>query len=148
MIRGLNGRPVEILLVEDNEGDIGLVEEVFEEGRINNNLSVAEDGDEAMMFLRKEGQFANATRPDLILLDLNLPGKDGREVLKEVKEDDNLKKIPIVVLTTSKAEEDILKSYDLHANSYITKPVDFDQFINVIKSIESFWLEVVKLPSE
>ena len=147
MIRGLNGRPVEILLVEDNEGDIGLVEEVFEEGRINNNLSVAEDGDEAMMFLRKEGQFANATRPDLILLDLNLPGKDGREVLKEVKEDDNLKKIPIVVLTTSKAEEDILKSYDLHANSYITKPVDFDQFINVIKSIESFWLDVVKLPS-
>ena len=148
MIRGLNGRPVEILLVEDNEGDIGLVEEVFEEGRINNNLSVAEDGDEAMMFLRKEGQFANATRPDLILLDLNLPGKDGREVLKEVKEDDNLKKIPIVVLTTSKAEEDILKSYDLHANSYITKPVDFNQFINVIKSIESFWLEVVKLPSQ
>ena len=148
MIRGLNGRPVEILLVEDNEGDIGLVEEVFEEGRINNNLSVAEDGDEAMMFLRKEGQFANATRPDLILLDLNLPCKDGREVLKEVKEDDNLKKIPIVVLTTSKAEEDILKSYDLHANSYITKPVDFDQFINVIKSIESFWLEVVKLPSQ
>ena len=148
MIRGLNGRPVEILLVEDNEGDIGLVEEVFEEGRIHNNLSVAEDGDEAMMFLRKEGQFANATRPDLILLDLNLPGKDGREVLKEVKEDDNLKKIPVVVLTTSKAEEDILKSYDLHANSYITKPVDFDQFINVIKSIESFWLEVVKLPSE
>ncbi len=148
MTRGLNGRPVEILLVEDNEGDVGLVEEVFEEGRINNNLSVAEDGEEAMMFLRKEGQFANATRPDLILLDLNLPGKDGREVLKEVKEDDNLKKIPIVVLTTSKAEEDILKSYDLHANSYITKPVDFDQFINVIKSIESFWLEVVKLPSQ
>ncbi len=147
MTRGLNGRPVEILLVEDNEGDVGLVEEVFEEGRINNNLSVAEDGEEAMMFLRKEGQFANATRPDLILLDLNLPGKDGREVLKEVKEDDNLKKIPIVVLTTSKAEEDILKSYDLHANSYITKPVDFNQFINVIKSIESFWLEVVKLPS-
>jgi CheY-like chemotaxis protein len=147
MIRGLNGRPVEILLVEDNEGDIGLVEEVFEEGRINNNLSVAEDGEEAMMFLHKEGQFTNATRPDLILLDLNLPGKDGREVLKEVKVDDDLKKIPVVVLTTSKAEEDILKSYDLHANSYITKPVDFDQFINVIKSIESFWLEVVKLPS-
>jgi len=147
MIRGLNGRPVEILLVEDNEGDIGLVEEVFEEGRINNNLSVAEDGEEAMMFLHKEGQFTNATRPDLILLDLNLPGKDGREVLKEVKVDDDLKKIPVVVLTTSKAEEDILKSYDLHANSYITKPVDFNQFMNVIKSIESFWLEVVKLPS-
>jgi CheY-like chemotaxis protein len=147
LIRGLNGRPVEILLVEDNEGDIGLVEEVFQEGRINNNLSVAEDGEEAMMFLRNEGQFAKATRPDLILLDLNLPGMDGREVLKEVKEDDDLKKIPVVVLTTSKAEEDILKSYDLHANSYITKPVDFNQFMNVIKSIESFWLEVVKLPS-
>ena len=147
MIRGLNGRPVEILLVEDNEGDFGLVEEVFQEGRINNNLSVAEDGEEAMMFLRNEGQFAKATRPDLILLDLNLPGMDGREVLKEVKEDDDLKKIPVVVLTTSKAEEDILKSYDLHANSYITKPVDFNQFMNVIKSIESFWLEVVKLPS-
>ena len=147
MIRGLNGRPVEILLVEDNEGDIGLVEEVFQEGRINNNLSVAEDGEEAMMFLRNEGQFAKATRPDLILLDLNLPGMDGREVLKEVKEDDDLKKIPVVVLTTSKAEEDILKSYDLHANSYITKPVDFNQFMNVIKSIESLWLEVVKLPS-
>ena len=147
MIRGLNGRPVEILLVEDNEGDIGLVEEVFQEGRINNNLSVAEDGEEAMMFLRNEGQFAKATRPDLILLDLNLPGMDGREVLKEVKVDDDLKKIPVVVLTTSKAEEDILKSYDLHANSYITKPVDFNQFMNVIKSIESFWLEVVKLPS-
>ena len=147
MIRGLNGRPVEILLVEDNEGDIGLVEEVFQEGRINNNLSVAEDGEEAMMFLHKEGQFTNATRPDLILLDLNLPGMDGREVLKEVKVDDDLKKIPVVVLTTSKAEEDILKSYDLHANSYITKPVDFNQFMNVIKSIESFWLEVVKLPS-
>ena len=139
---------MEILLVEDNEGDVGLVEEVFEEGRINNNLSVAEDGEEAMFFLRKEGQFDNVSRPDLILLDLNLPSKDGREVLKEVKEDDNLKKIPIVVLTTSKAEEDILKSYDLHANSYITKPVDFNQFINVIKSIESFWLEVVKLPSD
>ncbi len=147
MIRGLNGRPVEILLVEDNEGDIGLVEEVFQEGRINNNLSVAEDGEEAMMFLRNQGQFTEATRPDLILLDLNLPGMDGREVLKEVKEDDDLKKIPIVVLTTSKAEEDILKSYDLHANSYITKPVDFNQFMNVIKSIETFWLEVVKLPS-
>ncbi len=98
--------------------------------------------------LRREGEFANVSRPDLILLDLNLPKKDGREVLKEVKEDNDLKKIPIVVLTTSKAEEDILKSYDLHANSYITKPVDFDQFITVIKSIESFWLEVVKLPSE
>jgi CheY-like chemotaxis protein len=146
MRRTNNGRPVEILLVEDNEGDVGLVEEVFEDGRINNNLNVAEDGEEAMQFLNKEGNFANAPRPDLILLDLNLPKKDGREVLKEIKEDDSLKLIPVVVLTTSKAEEDILKSYDLHANSYITKPVDFEQFIKVIKSIEDFWLEVVKLP--
>ena len=139
-------RPVEILLVEDNEGDVGLIEEVFEEGRINNILHVAEDGEEAMLFLLKEGQFAESPRPDLILLDLNLPKKDGREVLKEIKEDESLKMIPVVVLTTSKSEEDILKSYDLHANSYITKPVDFDQFMKVVKSIEDFWLEVVKLP--
>lgn len=148
MRRSSNGRPVEILLVEDNEGDVGLVEEVFEEGRINNKINVAEDGEEAMQFLNREGKFTNAPRPDLILLDLNLPKKDGREVLKEIKEDDNLKLIPVVVLTTSKAEEDILKSYNLHANSYITKPVDFEQFIKVIKSIEDFWLEVVKLPYE
>lgn len=148
MRRDNNGRPVEILLVEDNEGDIGLVEEVFEEGRINNNLNITEDGEEAMEFLRKEGEFANSPRPDLILLDLNLPKKDGREVLEEIKEDENLRRIPVVVLTTSTAEEDILKSYDMHANSYITKPVDFDQFIKVIKSIEDFWLEVVKLPED
>ncbi len=148
MRRDNNGRPVEILLVEDNEGDIGLVEEVFEEGRINNNLNITEDGEEAMEFLRKEGEFANSPRPDLILLDLNLPKKDGREVLEEIKEDENLRRIPVVVLTTSKAEKDILKSYDMHANSYITKPVDFDQFIKVIKSIEDFWLEVVKLPED
>jgi CheY-like chemotaxis protein len=148
MRRDNNGRPVEILLVEDNEGDIGLVEEVFEEGRINNNLNITEDGEEAMEFLRKEGEFANSPRPDLILLDLNLPKKDGREVLEEIKDDENLRRIPVVVLTTSKAEKDILKSYDMHANSYITKPVDFDQFIKVIKSIEDFWLEVVKLPED
>ncbi len=148
MRRDNNGRPVEILLVEDNEGDIGLVEEVFEEGRINYNLNITEDGEEAMEFLRKEGEFANSPRPDLILLDLNLPKKDGREVLEEIKEDENLRRIPVVVLTTSKAEKDILKSYDMHANSYITKPVDFDQFIKVIKSIEDFWLEVVKLPED
>ncbi len=146
MRRENNGRPVEILLVEDNEGDIGLVEEVFEEDRINNNLSITEDGEEAMEFLKREGKYENAPRPDLILLDLNLPKKDGREVLKEIKADDNLRKIPVVVLTTSKAEKDIVKSYDLHANSYITKPVDFNQFIKVIRSIEDFWLEVVKLP--
>ena len=139
---------IQILLVEDNEGDVGLVEEVFHEAKIRNKLNVAEDGEEAMLFLHKEGKFSNVPRPDIILLDLNLPRKDGREVLKEIKDDDDLKTIPVVVLTTSKAEEDILKSYDLHANSYITKPVDFDQFIRVIKSIEDFWLDVVKLPSK
>ena len=141
-------KQVEILLVEDNEGDVGLIEEVFEEAKIRNNLHVAEDGEEAMLFLRKEGQFLDVPRPDMILLDLNLPQKDGREVLEEIKTDDNLKRIPVVVLTTSKAEEDILKSYDLHANSYITKPVDFDQFLKVIRSIEDFWLDVVRLPSK
>lgn len=141
-------KQIEILLVEDNEGDVGLVEEVFQEAKIRNKLYVAEDGEEAMLFLRKEEQFSDVPRPDIILLDLNLPKKDGREVLKEIKEDDNLKRIPVVVLTTSKAEEDILKSYNLHANSYITKPVDFNQFIRVIKSIENFWLDVVKLPSK
>jgi CheY-like chemotaxis protein len=139
-------KPIEILLVEDSRGDIGLIEEVFEDAKIRNNLHIAEDGEEATLFLNQQGQFLGAPRPDIILLDLNLPKKDGREVLQEVKEDDNLKNIPIVVLTTSKAEEDILKSYNLHANAYITKPVDFDQFIRVIKSIEDFWLQVVKLP--
>ena len=143
----MDTKPVEILLVEDNEGDVGLVEEVFEDAKIRNTLHVAEDGEEAMLFLNKEKPFANAPTPDIILLDLNLPQKDGREVLEEIKTDDKLKRIPVVVLTTSKAEEDIVKSYDLHANSYITKPVDFDQFIKVIKSIEDFWLEVVRLPS-
>jgi CheY-like chemotaxis protein len=143
----MDTKPVEILLVEDNEGDVGLVEEVFEDAKIRNSLHVAEDGEEAMLFLNKEKPFANAPTPDIILLDLNLPQKDGREVLEEIKTNDKLKRIPVVVLTTSKAEEDIVKSYDLHANSYITKPVDFDQFIRVIKSIEDFWLEVVRLPS-
>lgn len=141
-------KQIEILLIEDNEGDVGLVEEVFHEAEIMNNLNIAEDGEEAILFLRKEGKFSNVPGPDIILLDLNLPGKDGREVLKEIKEDDELKRIPVVILTTSKAEEDILKSYNLHANSYITKPVDFDQFIKVIKSIENFWLDIVKLPSK
>ena len=144
----MNTKPVEILLVEDNEGDVGLVEEVFEEAKIRNIIHVAEDGEEAMLFLNKETPFDDAPTPDIILLDLNLPQKDGREVLEEIKTDDNLKRIPVVVLTTSKAEEDIIKSYDLHANSYITKPVDFDQFIRVVRSIEDFWLEVVRLPSE
>ena len=141
-------KPIEILLVEDSEGDVGLIEEVFEDAKIRNNLHVVEDGEEAMLFLNNEGQFSGAPRPDIILLDLNLPKKDGREVLEEVKEDDNLKNIPVVVLTTSKAEEDILRSYNLHANAYITKPVDFDQFIKVIKSIEDFWLEVVKVTTK
>ncbi len=146
-MRNMDTKPVEILLVEDNEGDVGLVEEVFEDAKIRNTLHVAEDGEEAMLFLNKEKPFLNAPTPDIILLDLNLPQKDGREVLEEIKTDDKLKRIPVVVLTTSKAEEDIVRSYDLHANSYITKPVDFDQFIRVIKSIEDFWLEVVRLPS-
>jgi CheY-like chemotaxis protein len=144
----MDTRPVTILLVEDNEGDIGLVEEVFEDAKIRNIIHVAEDGEEAMLFLNKEKSFVNAPTPDIILLDLNLPQKDGREVLEEIKTDEKLKRIPVVVLTTSKAEEDILRSYNLHANSYITKPVDFDQFIKVIRSIEDFWLEVVRLPSE
>jgi CheY-like chemotaxis protein len=141
-------KPIEILLVEDSKGDVGLIEEVFEEAKIRNNLHIAEDGEEAIQFLNNKGQFLDAPRPDIILLDLNLPKKDGREVLEEVKGDDNLKNIPIVVLTTSKAEEDILRSYNLHANAYITKPVDFNQFLKVVKSIEDFWLEVVKLPSK
>jgi CheY-like chemotaxis protein len=141
-------KPIDILLVEDSKGDIGLIEEVFEEAKIKNNLHIAEDGEEAILFLNNQGPFSDAPRPDIILLDLNLPKKDGREVLQEVKEDDNLKNIPIVVLTTSKAEEDILRSYNLHANAYVTKPVDFNQFIKVIKTIEDFWLQIVKLPSK
>ncbi|MHB8100896.1 MAG: response regulator [Methanosarcina sp.] len=141
-------KPVEILLVEDNEGDIGLIEEVFEEAKIRNNIHVAEDGEEAILFLRGEGKFSGSPRPDIILLDLNLPKKDGREVLREIKEDNNLKNIPVVVLTTSRAEKDILRSYELHANAYVTKPLDFDHLIKVVKSIENFWLEVVKLPTK
>ena len=142
------GKPVEILLVEDNEGDVGLIEEVFEEAKIRNNIHVAEDGEEAVLYLRGEGKFSGSPRPDIILLDLNLPKKDGREVLKEIKEDDNLKNIPVVILTTSNAEKDILRAYDLHANAYITKPLDFDQFIKAVGSIENFWLEIVNLPSK
>jgi len=141
-------RPVEILLVEDNPGDVRLMVEALKEGKVLNNLSVAEDGAEALAFLRREGEDAQATRPDLILLDLNLPKMDGRGVLAEIKQDPNLKRIPVVILTTSKAEQDILKSYELHANCYITKPMDLDQFITVVKSIEAFWLTVVKLPQE
>ena len=142
------GRPVEILLVEDNPGDVRLTQEAFKEGKVRNNLHVATDGVEAMAFLRREGKYADTARPDVILLDLNLPKKDGREVLAEIKGDLELKRIPVVVLTTSEAEQDILKAYGLHANCYITKPVDLDQFMTVIKSIEDFWLTIVKLPPE
>lgn len=140
-------RPIDILLVEDNPGDARLTREAFREGKIANRISVAKDGVEALSFLNRQGHYAEAPRPDLILLDLNLPKKDGREVLATIKTDPNLRRIPVVVLTTSKAEEDILRSYDLHANCYLTKPVDLDQFITVIRSIEDFWLTVVKLPS-
>src|SRR5664280_1217985 len=134
-------KPVEILLVEDNEGDVGLIEEVFEEAKIRNNLHVAEDGEEALLYLHGEGKFSGSPRPDIILLDLNLPKKGGHEVLKEIKEDENLHNIPVIVLTTSDAEKDIIGAYDLHANAYITKPLDFNQFIKVVGSIENFWLD-------
>ena len=139
---------IEILLVEDNPGDVRLTREALKDGKIVNNLHVAEDGVEALAFLRREGKYHNAVRPELILLDLNLPKKDGREVLAEIKADKDLKRIPVVILTSSAAEQDIVKSYNLHANCYVTKPVDLDQFINVVKSIEHFWLSVVKLPPE
>lgn len=148
MNRAQGGNPIEILLVEDNPGDVRLTREAFKEGKVRNNLHVAIDGVEAMAFLHREGKYSDAPRPDLILLDLNLPKKDGREVLAEIKADDELKRIPVVVLTTSQAEEDILKTYNLHCNCYITKPLDFAQFIKIIRSIEDFWLNVVKLPSE
>ena len=146
MINKAAGRPIIILMVEDNPGDVRLTQEALKEGRVRNTMYVVGDGVEAMDFLRRQGKHANAPRPDLILLDLNLPRKDGREVLAEVKEDPNLKRIPVVILTTSTAEEDILKSYDLHANCYITKPVGLEQFLTVVKSINGFWLEVVTLP--
>jgi chemotaxis family two-component system response regulator Rcp1 len=137
---------VEILMVEDNPGDVRLTQEALKEGKVLNNMHVAEDGVEAMAFLRREGKYADVPRPDVILLDLNLPRKDGREVLAEIKEDPNLRRIPVVVLTVSKAEEDILKTYDLNANCYIIKPINLDQFIKVVKSIEEFWLTIVTLP--
>ena len=141
-------KPVEILLVEDNKGDVGLVEEVFEESKIRNNLHVAEDGEEAVFYLHGKGKFSGSRRPDLILLDLNLPKKNGHEVLREVKEDSNLQNIPVVVLTSSSAEMDITRAYELHANAYVTKPLDFDQFIKVVGSIANFWVGVVSLPSK
>ncbi len=142
------GAPVDILLVEDNPGDVRLTQEALQDARITNHMSVAEDGVQALAFLRRQDRYAEAPRPDLILLDLNLPRKDGREVLAEVKADPQLWRIPVVVLTTSQAERDVLRAYDLHANCYITKPVDLDQFLTVVKSIEDFWLTVVKLPTD
>jgi CheY-like chemotaxis protein len=141
-------KPIEILLVEDNPGDADLAREALEESKFNNDLHVVDDGEKAMAFLRREGVYANAPRPGLILLDLNLPRKDGREVLAEIKADDDLKRIPVVILTTSSAEKDVLKSYDLHANCFITKPIDLNQFLNVVKAIEDFWLSIVVLPPD
>lgn len=140
-------RAIEILLVEDNPGDVRLTEEVLKEGKVQNNLNIVYNGVEALKFLRKQDEFSDSPQPDLILLDLNLPMKDGREVLEEIKKDIELKKIPVVVLTTSQAEEDILKVYDLNANCYISKPVELNEFIDVVKSIEDFWLSIVKLPT-
>ena len=137
---------VEILMVEDNPADARLTEEALKEGLLRNRLHLARDGVEAMQFLRREGPFGNAPRPDVVLLDLNLPRKDGREVLAEIKTDPDLKHIPVVVLTTSEAEQDIVKSYALHANCYVTKPVDLQRFIEIVHQIETFWLQIVKLP--
>lgn len=142
------GQPIEILLVEDNPGDVRLTMEAFKDGKMQSKLHIARDGMEATAFLHREGKYADAPRPDLILLDLHLPKKDGYEVLAEIKEDPSLKQIPVVILTSSKAEEDVLKTYNLHANCYITKPIDFEQFIMVVKSIRDFWFTIVKLPSE
>jgi CheY-like chemotaxis protein len=142
------GKPIELLLIEDSEPDVRLTREALLEAKVKNRLWVVEDGVEALEFLRQQGQHAHAPRPDLILLDLNLPRKDGRQVLAEIKTDDSFKRIPVVVLTTSKDEEDILRAYNLHANCYITKPVDFNRFMEVVKSIEDFWLTVVRLPEE
>ena len=138
--------PIEVLLVEDDPGDVLLIREAFADNKVANRLHVVADGVEALDFMRRQGEHAEAPRPDLVLLDLNLPRKDGREVLAEVKKDDQLRTIPVVVLTTSQAEEDVLRSYDLHANAYVTKPVDFSRFIEVVRQIDEFFVTVVKLP--
>lgn len=142
------GKPIEILLVEDNGADVRLTQEAFKEGKVLNNLSVVANGVEAIDFLHRKGKYAASPHPDLILLDLNMPRKNGCEVLGEIKQDPDLKRIPVVVLTISKSKEDIMKSYNLHANCYISKPVGLDQFIDVVKSIEDFWLTIVKLPPD
>ena len=143
----MNSRAIEILLVEDNPGDARLTLEAFKEGKVINNLSVVTNGVDALAYLRRDGQYANASVPDLVLLDLNLPKMDGREVLAAIKDDANLKSIPVVVLTTSASQDDVARAYGHHANCYITKPVDLDQFLRVVHSIENFWLSLVRLPS-
>lgn len=139
---------IEVLLVEDDPGDVVITQEALAESKLMNTLHVATDGEQALRFLRREGEFADAPRPGLILLDLNLPRVDGHEVLRHVKDDPDLRRIPVVVLTTSQAEEDIVRSYDLHANAYVSKPVDFDRFLEVVRQIDSFYISVVSLPSD
>lgn len=145
-MKRVDAMAVDILLVEDNPGDVRLTKEALKDAKVLNEIYVAKDGVEAMAFLRKQGQFAEAPIPDMILLDLNLPKKDGREVLAEIKKDPKLKHIPVIVLTTSKADEDIIKTYNLHANAYITKPVDLNRFVEIIHALEEFWFTIVKLP--
>ncbi len=142
-----NAKSIDVLLVEDDPGDTLMIREAFEDNKVRNELSSVTDGVQALEFLRREGDHAGAPRPDLILLDLNLPRKDGREVLAEIKADDDLRTIPVVILTTSQAEEDVLRSYELHANAYVTKPVDFERFIEVVRQIDNFFVTVVKLPN-
>jgi chemotaxis family two-component system response regulator Rcp1 len=144
----MNRKPIEILLVEDNPGDVRLTRESLADAKVHNNMSVVIDGVEAIAFLKGEGAYQDAPRPDLILLDLNLPRKSGREVLAEIKADPSLRRIPVVVLTTSQAEQDIVQSYDLHANAYINKPVDLEEFAKIVQSIESFWFQIVCLPND
>lgn len=146
MDKPLNGDPIEILLIEDNPGDVRLTKEALKEGKIRNKLTVVGDGIEALAYLRKEKKYKNSTRPDLVLLDLNLPKLNGREVLTKIKKDPSLKTIPVVILTTSEADQDIYDSYDRYANCYITKPVDLEQFVKIVKSIEDFWFSIVRLP--
>jgi CheY-like chemotaxis protein len=140
--------PVDILLVEDNPGDVRLTKELLKDSKIHNNLTVIDNGEDALLYLRREAKYRNATQPDLILLDLNLPRKNGSEVLASIKNDPELRRIPVVVLTSSKAEEDVVKTYDLHANCYISKPVGLEQFASVVKAIDDFWLTIVKLPKQ
>lgn len=144
----MTDKPVEILLAEDNPGDVRLTEKALEQGKLANNLHITNDGVEVLEFLRQEGEYANAPRPDLILLDLNMPRKDGQEVLEELQNDDDLCRIPVVVLTSSESEADIAKSYERNANAYLTKPVDFDGFVEIVNRLENFWFQVVKLPRE